>query len=170
MEVQIISNTVQKFNGESFYLCGAYFQRKGKRLHRTVWEYYNGEIPTGYHVHHIDGDRSNNDISNLTLMRANDHLSSHMNSDDRRESARQAIKHAIAAAPEWHRSDEGKRWHSNHSKSSWENRPYNTYVCTYCGKPFTTRNIYGKGQNHFCHNNCKAAYRRQRIKNGELQK
>ena len=68
MEVKVISNTVQKFNGESYYLCGQYFQRKGKRLHRTVWEFHNGTIPKGYHVHHKDGNRSNNAIENLTLM------------------------------------------------------------------------------------------------------
>ena len=65
MEVTVLSNTIQKFNGESYYLCGMYFQRKGKRLHRTVWKYHNGEIPKGYHVHHKDGNKLNNELQNL---------------------------------------------------------------------------------------------------------
>ena len=57
MDVQVISSTVQRFNGVSYYLCGKYFQRRGVRLHRMVWEYHNGKIPQGYHVHHVDDDR-----------------------------------------------------------------------------------------------------------------
>lgn len=169
MEVKIISSTVQKFNGESFYLCGQYFQRKGKRLHRTVWEYHNGEIPKGYHVHHIDGNRSNNMLENLALMRGRDHLSGHMSSDERRKQSRITVRKAIAAAPAWHKSKEGFDWHSQKAKAYWESAPMNEYVCTYCGKTYQTRNVSHKG-NHFCHANCRAAYRRQRIRNGEISK
>lgn len=54
MEVQRISTTAQRFDGVTYYLCGEYFQRKGRRLHRAVWEHHNGKIPNGYHVHHKD--------------------------------------------------------------------------------------------------------------------
>ena len=160
MEVQIISNTVQKFNGESFYLCGSYFQHKGKRLHRTVWEYHHGEIPKGYHIHHKDGNSCNNDINNLTLMQGSIHLSEHMQPEDRKASARANIKRAVEAAPAWHHSEEGKRWHSEHSKESWDHREYLKYTCSYCGKELYTKNIYAEDSNHFCGNTCKAAYRR----------
>ena len=160
MEVQVISNTVQKFNGESYYYCGSYFQRKGKRLHRMVWEYHNGEIPKGYHVHHIDENRHNNDISNLTLMLGAQHLSEHMNDEKRKEVARESIKHAIAVAPEWHRSEEGKKWHSKQGKEAWEKREHKTYTCDYCGREFATKSVYGNNSNHFCSNNCKSAFRR----------
>lgn len=170
MEVQIISSTVQKFNGESFYLCGLYFQHKGKRLHRTVWEHHNGVIPKGYHVHHKDGNRCNNDISNLILMQGSQHLSDHMQAEERKNQSKESLKRAVAVAPAWHHSEEGKKWHSEHGKNAWKNRQLLTYVCTYCGNQFSTRNVYGKHQNHFCHNNCKAAFRRQRIRNGEIEK
>ena len=32
MRVEVLSDTIQVFNGERFYLCGNYFQHKGKRL------------------------------------------------------------------------------------------------------------------------------------------
>ena len=41
-----------------------------KRLHRYVWEKERGEIPEGYHIHHIDKNKANNDISNLALISA----------------------------------------------------------------------------------------------------
>lgn len=36
-----------------------------KRVHRIVWETFNGEIPDGYEIDHIDGNRLNNALSNL---------------------------------------------------------------------------------------------------------
>lgn len=164
MEVEVISRTVQKFNGESFYLCGMYFQHKGKRLHRAVWEYHHGEIPKGYHVHHVDGDRCNNNISNLTLLLGSNHLSEHMNDSERKAKSRKDIRKAIAAAPAWHGSEEGRLWHSERGKKNWEEAPLRSYVCSYCGKTYQTKNVSYKG-NHFCHQNCRAAYRRRRLRN-----
>lgn len=43
------------------------------QMHRYVWEKYNGKIPDGYDIHHIDHDRSNNDISNLEMYTKSDH-------------------------------------------------------------------------------------------------
>ena len=91
MEVQIISSTAQKFNGETYYLCGNYFQRKGKRLHREVWTYHNGDIPKGYHVHHIDHNRSNNSIDNLNLIKGTEHLHQHMEEPERKAQSRKSI-------------------------------------------------------------------------------
>lgn len=168
MNVERISETVQKFNGESFYLCGNYFQRKGKRLHRTVWQYHNGEIPKGYHVHHKDGDRSNNAIENLELKSKHDHLSGHMSQPGRKEQSRRGVAKAIAAAPAWHGSKEGTEWHSKHAKEYWAKAPINEYKCDYCGKTYYTKAVMHKG-NHFCGGTCKAAFRRRRLKN-ESQK
>ena len=40
-------------------------------VHRIVWETANGcVIPPGFHVHHQDGDKSNNSIFNLSLVSA----------------------------------------------------------------------------------------------------
>ena len=160
MKVRIISPTIQEFNGERFYLCGNYFQHRGKRLHIAVWEYHNGSVLKGYHVHHIDENRSNNQIENLCLMPAGMHSSFHQNSESRREYQRKHIKDMRELASEWHRSEEGRQWHKAHAKQAWEDAETIRYVCTECGKEFESRHHYGPEENRFCSNSCKAAFRR----------
>lgn len=46
-------------------------------LHHLIWECVNGEIPNGYHIHHIDGNKQNNSIYNLELVEAFLHNSEH---------------------------------------------------------------------------------------------
>lgn len=42
---------------------------KGRyRNHRIIWEMFNGQIPEGIQVDHIDGNRANNRIENLRLV------------------------------------------------------------------------------------------------------
>ena len=40
---------------------------KQHRVHRLIWMMLVGEIPAGYQIDHIDGNRANNHISNLRL-------------------------------------------------------------------------------------------------------
>lgn len=46
-------------------------------LHRDMWEYHNGPIPDGWHVHHADGDALNNVISNFSLLSPSAHAALH---------------------------------------------------------------------------------------------
>ena len=43
---------------------------KGKdyRVHRLVWEVFNGPIPDGLHINHINENVQDNRLSNLNLM------------------------------------------------------------------------------------------------------
>ena len=161
MKVKVISPTIQEFDGERFYLCGNYFQHQGKRLHIAVWEYHNGDVPKGYHVHHIDEDRSNNQIENLTLMLAGMHSSLHQHGEKQREHQQRQIKSMQALAAEWHGSDEGRQWHREHAKKQWEGAEPIEYICTQCGKAFLSMHRYYPDDNRFCSNNCKAAFRRK---------
>ena len=42
--------------------------KKNKMEHIIVWEKYFGKVPDGYQIHHIDGNKTNNDIKNLQLV------------------------------------------------------------------------------------------------------
>lgn len=47
--------------------------------HRKIWKEANGPIPLdefgrSYHIHHIDGDPTNNELSNLLCLSPNDHF------------------------------------------------------------------------------------------------
>lgn len=157
--VNVLSDTQQEFNGVTYYLCGNYYQHKGKRLHRAVWEAYNGEIPEGYHIHHIDEDRHNNQIENLALMPGLDHMRHHAQEESRRENGKKAIILAVQRAPAWHRSEAGAAWHSEHAKAYWANAPQNTYICDLCGKEYKSTAVRHTGH-HFCGQNCRAKFGR----------
>ena len=162
-------------NGDLAVFDGVYFRRDKKtgyylstknlqngkrvRLHIYVWEAFNGPLPEGWHVHHIDFDKSNNEPENLKAMPEFEHLSLHAQMKDR-EVLRMRMRKAMEAAPAWHKSEAGREWHRKHGKESWEKRGYAEYVCTWCGKRFQTLKRYRKGSNRFCSNKCKASFRR----------
>ena len=45
-----------RFNGKNYY------------LHRVTWEFFNGPIPDGMDVDHIDGNGTNNNLENLRIV------------------------------------------------------------------------------------------------------
>lgn len=147
-----------------YYLSSQKIGSKRKRLHVYIYETEtNTTIPRGYDVHHKDLDKFNNDISNLEMLAKSEHEKIHglLLSDELREKRRtNVVKNAMPKAKEWHRTKEGKEWHSKHAKEVFNNLPVNKYVCTYCGVEFSTKNVYPKDSNKFCSNKCKAAYRR----------
>lgn len=69
----------QFFDGKKFTLRnhGYYSLTNGKRtlMHRYVWEYYNGKILDNYDLHHIDHNKTNNNINNLELYSKAEHAS-----------------------------------------------------------------------------------------------
>lgn len=69
------------FNGNTYTeRANGYLARTdGNReyLHRDIWKHFNGEIPKGYDIHHIDEDRHNNKIDNLVLVAKDQHTRLH---------------------------------------------------------------------------------------------
>lgn len=140
MRVEQVSEKKQSFNGLNYYLCGNhYYQRKGKRLHCVVWEHYNGKIPKGYQIHHIDGDRYNNNIENLELVSRSEHARYHARKrmTEMTPEAFQAFhSKGIEAAKSWHKSPEGRAWHKAHSRGMVRKR--HKKDCMYCGGEYET--------------------------------
>lgn len=133
-----------------------------KRLHRYVWECEVGEIPAGFQVHHIDEDKANNNIHNLALMTASAHQKLHGQDEKRKSLHRQLVAKARIYAIAWHKSDAGRKWHSEQSKG--RIIPRSEKACPICGQLFA-----GTKQQKFCGNNCKAKDLRRRRKNAGVK-
>lgn len=133
------------------------------RMHRFVWLCEKGEIPEGYQIHHKDGDKSNNDISNLELISLSEHLKLHAEllTPEQREWRRNNLNEkARPAAIEWHKSEKAKEWHSEHMKKMIAEGKINKkqqFICEQCGKEFEV--VARKGRK-FCSGACEQKYRR----------
>lgn len=145
-----------------YYLSSKPIGNRRKRLHVYMWERDHGDIPEGYHVHHKDHDKRNNEPSNLEILTRSEHLSLHGNnmSAEHLEKLRKHCERIRPLTKAWHSSEEGKEWHRKHAKKSWEEKNEIEYTCTHCGKSFMTKNSYSEKSNRFCSNNCKSAFRR----------
>jgi len=126
-------------------------------LHREVWKDANDvdEIPEGYHIHHIDGDPTNNDPDNLECVSPQEHAERH----PEQNLSPEAIKKGVEAAKDWHQSEEGEEWHRQH----WENSLAKAFEdtekeCKVCGEVFYDSSAHDVGK--FCSNACKSKHRR----------
>ena len=139
-----------------------YFTRGCKKLHREVWKYYYGDIPKGFHIHHIDENPKNNDISNLKLLSDSEHKSLHMQERMQNPAYIQELKDRMAyarkSASKWHGSEEGLEWHREHAKNTIGKIQPQKFICEHCGKEFWRRPV---GKNKFCSHACKTASRKK---------
>ena len=163
------NKTRATFNGRLYYLResqGYYYAPRKDRtgcdtLHRMVYIHYNGEIPKGYCIHHKDGNKGNNDISNLECVKSSEH--SHYHGVNAPEELiefrkRNLEENARPAASVWHGSENGKEWHKQHYEQMKDKLHEKVEaVCIVCGKKYmTTRKENAK----CCSNACRAKDRR----------
>lgn len=142
-----------------YYLSGHRINGKRVRLHVYVWEKLNGKTPDGYHIHHKDGNKYNNEPENLELKMAFDHLSLHAKQQTPEHRAKFHVA-GIEAAKEWHASGKGHEWHKAHyEKMKAVLYKKHTVSCAYCGKKFETST---HKERYFCCNAHKSASRRER--------
>lgn len=155
----------QFYKGKSFKLQSGerYFNNGRDKMHWFVWECERGVRPKGWHVHHKDGNTWNNHIDNLELVEANKHLSTHIKKriEQNPEWYADFRKKGIEAAPKWHKSEAGLKWHSEHAKkTNFGKFEYVQAKCLQCGTEYTKKTHHAK----FCHPNCKAKALRCRRK------
>lgn len=82
----------------------------GQYLHRLIFEdFYDFKVPNGFVVHHKDGNKLNNCILNLQLMRKFDHLSLHhkglKHSDETKMKMSKAKKGKYTGEDNWNYKD-----------------------------------------------------------------
>lgn len=127
-------------------------RKKAIGLHVAIWKKYNSKkSEKGFHIHHIDSNTFNNSPENLEYILSSEHLKKKRNIDiDKVKENLNRIRHLTL---EWHRSTEGRKWHSEHAKSIPKKKI--SCICFTCKKEF----IAGKLAKYCC-NNCgdKARY------------
>lgn len=54
----------------NYYRITTQYNLKGKHflVHRLIWEAFNGPIPKGYDIDHLDGNPANNNLNNLEMV------------------------------------------------------------------------------------------------------
>lgn len=75
--VQVVSSSLVQTAGLGYQQVQITFdngERKSKTVHRLVWEAWNGPIPHGLEIGHLDEDKKNNEIGNLRLMTRKENL------------------------------------------------------------------------------------------------
>lgn len=156
------------FNGDKYRWDGKYYfpckgTKTGKRLHVAVWEYHNGHVvPEGCEIHHRDHNRRNNNIENLECLTIIEHRKHHAND----KPTKRVLKHLDKIRPKaaaWHRSPEGRKWHSEHAARQIKNRDPHIRTCQDCNKEFLTKTFKAK----YCSNNCKARGRRRELRGNQ---
>ena len=162
-----MSEKFQYYNGVKFTQdekTGYYLNSTLRiRMHRFVWLCEKGDIPKGYDIHHIDHDKSNNDISNLALVTKKQHSKLHY--EELSASEKQAVidnmnNNARPKAIEWHKSEEGRKWHSAMVKQAYADGKLgkkSKFICEVCGKEFEV--VYKPGHK-FCSGACSQKYLR----------
>lgn len=133
-----------------------YFRHGGMYLHRFVWEAVHGEIPDGYHIHHKDEDPGNNEIENLELLPAAEHLRGH-HAGKSTPAKRANLDRIRALTKAWHASEEGREWHRQHASQALQNREPTERTCEQCGGKYTVQ--WNRKIDRFCSNRCKVAAR-----------
>ena len=124
------------------------------QLHTEVWKAAHGAsgVPRGCVIHHVDFDPLNNDPSNLQCVTRLEHSRIHPGDFDRGSAEWLAHLDAIRGlAVDWHRSDEGRTWHSQQATASYANREARTSACEACGKTYSTRHA---GESRHCSRAC----------------
>lgn len=150
------------WSSKYYYVPNGKYRKNGVgRLHQEIWKDNYGDIPDGYVIHHIDGNPLNNNISNLKCVELKEHSKNHY--DGFPEWLKSWLRNRFPIVQEkaknWHKSKEGRAWHSSVAKLMWKEQIYRTETCEYCGAEYKTRSM--RKNDRFCSNSCKSAYRRK---------
>lgn len=151
----------KKDKRKGYYLSSVNIGKKRKYLHIYIWEKYNGRIPKGYEIHHIDHNKENNEINNLKMLLKSEHRKLHskeLTKEQKEKKIKNFNEKVRPKAIEWHKSDKAKEFHKNQYKNSLGKLKLEKMICLNCNKEYYSIN---HNNNKFCSNNCKSAYRRK---------
>lgn len=142
-----------------YYLSSHKIGERRIRLHIYVYQCERGrDIPEGWSIHHIDGNKNHNDINNLACIPQYYHASYHSKKyvEVHKEEMIQQMNEIRNKASKWHGSEEGREWHKQHYEKMKANLyQMHDFKCLFCGKEFQSTRVGSK----FCCNAHKTRYR-----------
>ena len=158
--VIVIDDNHQEFRGKKYYYrsnAGYFYGKIGTKtvsLHREVWKHFFGDIPEGFVIHHIDNDKSNNNIENLKLMSRSEHTRNH-NSGVCRAMMKTFVCEYCGKEFESHDVGRNKFCSQTCNVKAFRLRHPMEKTCAYCGKIFITYNK----KTRYCSNRCESCAR-----------
>lgn len=121
-----------------YYTFHDNWKKSPRLLHRDIWEFHNGPIPEGHHIHHSDGNHNNNEISNLVCLSSAAHQVEHREERSKRAKSPKHLEHLDnirGLTKSWHASEAGRLWHREHAlRTITKDRP--EIQCIECGISF----------------------------------
>lgn len=153
-----------EYKGRKYYLqsTGRYYARAKRHnetealLHRVIWQENFGDIPDGFHIHHIDGDWTNNEPDNLECISPSEHYDKHRSMYEARNNSIENIEHLKKIrekAIEWSRSETGRKRLQEIGRQNYKNKPIVEKKCVVCGAVFKTKQ---PEQHKYCSKKCKS--------------
>lgn len=140
-----------EYEGNKYHLSNGYYRRCiFYYMHREVWEKENGQIPKGYHIHHKDGDKTNNLIKNLECLSASDH---HKLTYIENLNILKGLR--TANLKQYKRTKVHKKRMSKWSKEFWKNKQPVKSFCHRCGKEYETLMVKSR---KWCSSRCRKDY------------
>lgn len=157
---QTFKGKVYKLYKGERYFCFGKWKKGSDRMHRDVWEFYNGKIPKGFEIHHKDENTYNNKIENLELLSQEEHYEKHKDDFIKKVTSEEHKKHLEEIrelTKEWHASEDGIKWHREHAiKNNFGKPDLPIKKCKQCECDFKPKTY----TQEFCSNKCKTKHRR----------
>ena len=162
-EIEVIDENHLKFDSHTYHKDNrTNYYDSHFAIHRTVWEFFNGEIPKDCEVHHRDLNRSNNDISNLQMLTKAEHQKLHFEISSKiyqckicgkEFKSKSVSKQNCYCSEECRNAGRYQKTLSDHQK---------IYICEYCGREF-------KATKYHHHKFCSAECRKKAQENRETK-
>lgn len=121
-------------------------------IHQIVWSHFNGEIPEGFVIHHVDGNPSNNTLGNLQLVTKAEHERIHILNGTKLEHKKQIFICEMCGHEYLSMANCGSKYCSDkcRNKARFRNAPLITKVCEICGQEFSTKSKRAKTCSRKC--------------------
>ncbi|MBR4384122.1 MAG: HNH endonuclease [Selenomonadaceae bacterium] len=138
--VEILDAMYQKFDGITYKKDSSGHYRKNFSIQQSVWRYYNGDIPEGYDIHHIDENKDENNITNFQLLTRAEHSKTHRENFQMPPRKAETFQCEICGRYFESVSCGRNRYCSVHCRNiAVKNAEHykETRTCVVCGKPFS---------------------------------